>query len=104
MLGTFDNISGVNDLYYPITPGEMNAIVTPVNYRYTPGNVLRYGNNTTPGTTDVRNFVQNSLNANGFCYFPDGNYKIGSTVNVGPGQAIYGGRPTGGYDNVAGYC
>jgi hypothetical protein len=35
------------------TTAEISAGVTPVNYAYPPGNVLRYGVNTTPGTTDM---------------------------------------------------
>ncbi len=35
------------------TAGEIAASVTPVDYNYPPHNVLRYGVNTTPGTTDM---------------------------------------------------
>jgi hypothetical protein len=35
------------------TPAEVSAGVTPVNYAYDPGEVDRYGINTTPGTTDM---------------------------------------------------
>ena len=39
--------------YYDRTAAEISAGVTPTNYQYEPGNVLRYGDNTTPGTTDM---------------------------------------------------
>jgi hypothetical protein len=38
---------------YPITPGEVTAGVVVVNDLYPPGYWDRYGNNTTPGTTDM---------------------------------------------------
>lgn len=38
---------------FPRTAAEIAAGVTPVNYGYPPLNVLRYENNTTPGTTDM---------------------------------------------------
>lgn len=37
----------------PITDAEITAGVTPINYAYPQGYVLRYANNTTPGTTDM---------------------------------------------------
>ena len=39
---------------YAATSAEMTAGVTIVNSSYMPGNVLRYGTNTTPGTTNTR--------------------------------------------------
>jgi hypothetical protein len=43
---------------YDLTAAETAAGVTPVNYAYPPGHVLRYGNNTTPGTTDMSAAIQ----------------------------------------------
>jgi len=43
----------------PITPAEQGAGVTPVNYQYLPGELYRYGTNTTPGTTDMTTAAQN---------------------------------------------
>lgn len=40
-------------LFYPRSPQEIAAGITPLNYWYYYGNVLRYGNNTVPGTTDM---------------------------------------------------
>ena len=38
---------------FPRTQREIDASVTPTNYQYVEGNLLRYGTNTTPGTTDM---------------------------------------------------
>lgn len=42
--------------------GEIAAGVMPVNFQYEVGNVLRYGTNTVPGTTDMTTAVQTALN------------------------------------------
>src|SRR5210317_53048 len=47
---TQENVGAV---LWPRTAAEVSAGVTPTNYQYEPGNVLRYGTNTTPGTTDM---------------------------------------------------
>lgn len=39
--------------YYATTAAETAAVVTPTNFSYPPGDVRRYGTNTTPGTTDM---------------------------------------------------
>lgn len=48
--------------HYPQTAAESSAGVTPTNYQYEPGNVLRYGTNTT-GTTDMTTAIQAALNS-----------------------------------------
>jgi len=62
--GTIDNLEGINDLsyLYPQTSSEISAGVTPTNYLYPPGNVLRYGADPT-GVTDSTNNIQNALNS-----------------------------------------
>lgn len=45
----------------PQTAAESLAGVTPTNLEHPPGNVLRYGTNTTPGTTDMTGAVSNWL-------------------------------------------
>jgi hypothetical protein len=50
--------------YYPRTPAEIAAGVTPVNYTYPPGYLYRYGTNTTPGTTDMTTAFTNAILAN----------------------------------------
>ena len=51
--GTSKRVALSNARGYPRTAGEIAAVITPVNLQYEPGNVLRYGTNTTPGTTDM---------------------------------------------------
>lgn len=51
----------VAEALYPQTSGESSAGITPTNYEYPPGNVLRYGTNTTPGTTDMTEAWQNAI-------------------------------------------
>ena len=43
----------IGAVLYPQTSAELSASVTPTNYYYPPGDVCRYGTNTTPGTTDM---------------------------------------------------
>ena len=43
----------VGTALWPVTTAETSAGVTPTNVEYEPGKVLRYGTNTTPGTTDM---------------------------------------------------
>ncbi len=44
------------------TPSEISVGVTPTNYSYSEGHVNRYGDNTTPGTTDMSTAIQNAIN------------------------------------------
>ena len=71
---------------YPRTAAEISASVTPVSYQYEPGNVLRYGTNTTPGTTPMTTAIQNAINVANVSTdgvdVPAGNYLISRTINV----------------------
>lgn len=52
----------------PLTEAESLAGVIPTNYQYEPRNVPRFGNNTSPGTTDMTTAAQaaiDSLNTSG---------------------------------------
>jgi hypothetical protein len=51
LIWTQDNVSSFATLVYDRIAAE--SAVTIVNFAYLPGNVLRYGVNTTPGTTDL---------------------------------------------------
>lgn len=68
----------IGQILYPITAAEIAAGVTPVSYWIPPGNVLRYGTNTTPGTTDMTTALQASLNqraqSGARVYVPTGTY------------------------------
>jgi hypothetical protein len=45
--------ASVGILIYPRSTAEISAGVTPTNYQYPHGYIERYGNNSTPGTTDM---------------------------------------------------
>lgn len=47
-------------LLNPQTPIEISIGVTPTNYAYPAGHFNRYGNNTTPGTSDMTTALQNA--------------------------------------------
>ena len=73
------SIEGSHFGTYHQTAAELSASVTPVNFKYPPGNVLRYGTNTTPGTTDMTTAIQNAhlVSTSGdynTVVFPGGNY------------------------------
>jgi hypothetical protein len=74
----------VGAVLYPRTAAEVSASVTPTNYYYEPGNVLRYGTNTNPGTTDMSD-ADGVINA----YAPAGKYLI-DTVYVPLGVTFRG--------------
>lgn len=68
------------------TAAELAAGVTVVNYLYEPGNVLRYGNNTTPGTTDMTVAIQSAHDQGAQStgarpYLPAGSYLIATAIN-----------------------
>jgi hypothetical protein len=78
----------IGALFYPQTTAESAALVTPVNYFYPPGNVLRYKSNTIPGTTDMTTAIQAALNSNQRIFIPDGNYLVTATLTFGDNQFI----------------
>lgn len=60
-----DTVSG-NLGYFARTSGEINALpnpVTPVNFSYPAQTGVRYGPNTTPGTTDMANALQAAIDS-----------------------------------------
>lgn len=74
-------------LDYARTQAEIDASVTPVNFLYPPGNVLRYGTNTTPGTTDMTTAITNAIlvvrtAGGGDVIIPAGNYGVTSVASV----------------------
>lgn len=75
---------------FPQTAAELAANVTPVNYAYQPGTVLRYANNTTPGTTDMAPAFASALLCNSSVYAPAGTYKMGSALQLSSGQVLFG--------------
>lgn len=63
-----------------------------INPYYLPGNLLRYGTNTTAGTTDMWQAFHNALLVNKSVYVPGfgGPYLSGSTIVMGSNQELYG--------------
>jgi hypothetical protein len=78
--------ASADGLVYPQTLAESAAGVTPTSYNYAAGNLLRYGTNTTPGTTDMSKAFQAAFNqqARGGAevYAPTGTYLIASVVST----------------------
>lgn len=70
-----------------LTRAEIAVGLTPVNYAYPPGHALRYGENATPGTTDMRAALQATIDlqqAGGpDAYWPAGVYGVGSVAGDG---------------------
>jgi hypothetical protein len=74
-------------ILYPQTAAEIAAGVVPVNFFIAPGNVLRYGTNTTPGTTDMSVAIQTAINVcrtGGARYisFQAGVYLVNTTIDM----------------------
>lgn len=69
----------------PQTPTEAAAAVTPVNIWIAPGNILRYGTNTTPGTTDMTTAITaaiaQALVGGAPVYVPPGIFLYTSQIN-----------------------
>lgn len=78
---------------YVQTAAELAAGVTPVDTSVAPGNLNRYGTNTTPGTTDMTSAIQAAVNqaAQGGApvYVPPGTFASGQ-ISLASGVTIYG--------------
>lgn len=61
--GSSKFVKAKNSLGTPRTAAEITAGVTPTDFRKDPGEVLRYGTNTTPGTTDMTTPIANAFAA-----------------------------------------
>ena len=66
--------SYIGQTLYPQSAAEIAASVTPVNYWYPPGNVLRYGADPT-GAANSYTAVANAISSNAVINFPPGAYK-----------------------------
>lgn len=81
---------------YAQTPAEAAAGVTPADYSCQPGNVLRYGANTSPGATDMSAAIQAAINqaaeATGApAHVPAGTYHVSSaTLNLASNVLLCG--------------
>lgn len=80
---------------YPRTAAEIAVSVTPVNFDYPECNVLRYGTNTTPGTTDMTSAIQTAIDvstlggARCVVRIPAGVYRTTDTIHIGYGEAAF---------------
>lgn len=84
-LNTITNVAILNS--YLQTASESSAGVTPTNYSYQPGNVLRYGAD--PSGTANSNSAFVAATASGYCaYAPKGTYKVSSGVTLTAGGII----------------
>jgi len=70
--------------YYPITALESAASVTPENYTYPPGHVLRYGANIDPGVTDMTVTIQTACDSGHDVFIPKGIFGV-TGVGTFPG-------------------
>lgn len=80
----------IGSTLYPQTAAELAAGVTPTNYYYPPGNVLRYGTNAVPGTTNMSVAIQAALTSTHTVYIPAGTYQCSGLTQSTNGQRIYG--------------
>lgn len=93
-------VSGLTQAYlggvlFPRVSGEISAGVTPVAYQYSPGDVRRYGTNTTPGTTIMGPAIQASLDSVGYVNLQKETYQISTAILMDDSEQIYGlGRDT----------
>ena len=78
--------------YWPQTAAELAAGVAPVNLSFAWGNLLRYGSNVVPGTTDMSSALVSALKVNQRVYVPAGTYLMAqnATFQVLSGQELYG--------------
>lgn len=86
-LYTEDDFQGVLDAatvgaaLYPQTAEEAAAGVTPANYGYAPGDIRRYGDNETPGTTDMSTAILNAHNIGEKVVYRESDYLFTSATN-----------------------
>ena len=78
---------------YPATAAESAVGVTPTNNTYPPGDVRRYGADST-GATDSTTAIQSALNVAQAVYIPSGQYTLTAALaNNVPNRRIYGDGP-----------
>lgn len=73
---------------HDVSDAEVTAGVTPINLEHEIGNVLRYGTNTTPGTTDMTSAFQAAASVietqgGGVFRVPSGHYRIIDEIDFG---------------------
>lgn len=81
--------SSVGSSLWPQTSDELGQGVTPTNYEYPPGNVLRYGADNT-GVTDSTSAIQDAIDSSLYVLIPEGTYLCQSALNLRTGSSIDG--------------
>jgi hypothetical protein len=80
-------------LLWPQTVAEISAGVTPTNYIYPSGNILRYGADpsyTSDSATAIQSAVNVASESSGpVVFIPPGAFKVLSTINVSAGKQVY---------------
>lgn len=66
---------------YPQTPAEAAVLLTPTNYYYPPGDIRRYGADTT-GVLGSSTAIQAAISANLYVLVPDGTYLIDADLVI----------------------
>ena len=88
--GTIDNLQGINDFsnltganvgsaLWPRTAAEIANSITPTNYAYAPGNILRYGADPS-GAANSSTAISNACLVSTTVYAPAGTYLCNITV------------------------
>jgi hypothetical protein len=77
----------IGQLFYAQSTAEQNANVTPSNYVYPPGNILRYGADPTGANDSTSAFVQ-AGSIGQLIYAPSGTYKVTSNITITGGGII----------------
>jgi len=80
---------------YAQSAAEAAAGVTPADYSHQPGNVLRYGANISPGTTDMTAAIQAAVNqaaqpGGAPAYVPAGTYHASTTLCLSSNVRLHG--------------
>lgn len=82
--------SVIGALLNPQTLAEAAAGIDPPNKWYRAENVLRYGTNSTPGTTDMTTAINNALVCNDYVWIPAGVYLITASLIMRDNTTIEG--------------
>jgi hypothetical protein len=88
-------------ILWPRTAAEITAGVTPTNYAYMEGNVLRYGADSTNVASSVTSFANAALVTKSV-FVPPGSYKFPSGITLRADTTLYGLNPENTFLNYTG--
>jgi hypothetical protein len=83
----------IGRILYPQTDAELAASVTPSNYAYPPGNILRYGavgNDSTDCTAAIQSAINLSAASGTACFIPEGTFRITSSLTMRYAMTLIG--------------